>query len=368
MHHKLPTAHNPLPIAASLLQQLIAIPSFSGEEQGTAAALEAFFQAQDIPVRRQGNNIWARSRHWEECKATVLLNSHHDTVKPAAGWQRNPFHPSFEGDRLYGLGSNDAGGPLVSLIAAFLHCYQREDLPFNLILAATAEEEISGPNGIAALLGELPPIALGIIGEPTQMQMAIAERGLMVIDALAKGKAGHAAREEGINAIYLALEDIAWIRDYLFERVSPLLGPVKATVTQIEAGCQHNVVPDTCTYVIDVRTQECYTNAEVLDILQRHTHAELKPRSLRLNPSGIPEGHPIVQAGLSLGLKTFGSPTLSDQALCPFPTVKIGPGDSARSHTADEYIAISEIEAGIEIYIQLLEVYGERGYRLRRSA
>jgi acetylornithine deacetylase len=368
MNYKLITADRLLPTAVTVLEQLIATPSFSTQEQGTAEVIAGLFHVLSIPYQRHGHNVWARMLHWQEGKPVVLLNSHHDTVRPAAGWQRDPFTPTLEGDRLYGLGSNDAGGPLVSLIAAFMHFYQREGLPFNLILAATAEEEISGPNGIAALLGELPPIALGIIGEPTQLQMAIAERGLMVIDAVAKGKAGHAAREEGVNAIYLALEDIAWIKGYQFEQVSPLLGPVKATVTQIEAGYQHNVVPDTCTYVIDVRTQECYTNAEVLDLLQRHTHAELKPRSLRLNPSGIPESHPIVQAGLSLGLKTFGSPTLSDQALCPFPTIKIGPGDSARSHTADEYIAISEIEAGIEIYIQLLEVYGERVHRLRRSS
>ena len=361
MNIELPTANRLLPTAVALLQQLIATPSFSTQEQDTAEVLEGLFHMMGIPCQRQGHNVWARARHWREGKPVVLLNSHHDTVQPAAGWQRHPFTPTLEDDRLYGLGSNDAGGPLVSLIAAFIHFYQREDLPFNLILAATAEEEISGLNGIAALLGELPPITLGIIGEPTQMQMAIAERGLMVIDAAAKGKAGHAARGEGVNAIYLALEDIAWIRGYQFEKVSPLLGPVKATVTQVQAGYQHNVVPDTCTYVIDVRTQECYTNAEVLGLLQRHTQAELKPRSLRLNPSGIPDSHPIVQAGLSLGLSAFGSPTLSDQALCLFPTVKIGPGDSARSHTADEYIAISEIEAGIEIYIRLLEVYGAMG-------
>jgi acetylornithine deacetylase len=361
MDTRLPTTNRLLPTAVALLQQLIATPSFSTHEEGTAAVLEAFFQALGIPAQRQGNNVWVRARYWQESKPVVLLNSHHDTVKPAAGWQRDPFHPNLEDGSLYGLGSNDAGGPLVSLIAVFLHYYERESLPFNLILAATAEEEISGTQGIAALLSELPPIALGIIGEPTQMQMAIAERGLMVIDAVVKGKAGHAAREEGINAIYLALEDIAWIRGYQFEQVSPLLGPVKAAVTQIQAGYQHNVVPDTCTYVIDVRTQECYTNAEVLDLLQRHTQADLKPRSLRLNPSGIPGSHPIVRAGLSMGLRTFGSPTLSDQALCPFPTVKIGPGDSARSHTADEFILLREIEEGIDIYIRLLEVYGAIG-------
>ncbi|MCB0570801.1 MAG: M20 family metallo-hydrolase [Phaeodactylibacter sp.] len=343
--------------AIALLRQLIATPSFSREEAGTARLIEGFFQQRGIPVERSGNNVWARSRHWQEMNPTVLLNSHHDTVKPAAGWQRDPFEPVVEGGALYGLGSNDAGGPLVALIAAFLFFCDSRELPFNLILAATAEEEVSGANGIASILSEIPTPKLGIIGEPTQMQLAIAERGLMVIDAVVRGKAGHAARDEGVNAIYLALEDINWIRQYRFEKVSPSLGPVKATVTQAEAGHQHNVVPDTCRYVIDVRTQECYTNQEVFDILQQHTRAELKARSMRLNPSGIPEGHAIVQAARQLGLNTFGSPTLSDQALCPFPTVKIGPGDSARSHTADEFILLSEVEAGINTYIQLLDTF-----------
>ncbi|MCB0596996.1 MAG: M20 family metallo-hydrolase [Lewinellaceae bacterium] len=346
--------------ALSLLQQLIATPSFSREEAGTAELIEAFFRSHSIPTHRKGNNIWAFSKHQDEAKPFVLLNSHHDTVRPAQGWRRDPFTPTIEGDDLYGLGSNDAGGPLVSLIATFLHFYTAEALPFNLILAATAEEEISGPNGIASILEELPEIAVGLIGEPTQMQMAVAERGLMVIDAETKGKAGHAAREEGINAIYLALQDIQWIKEYQFEKVSPTLGRVKATVTQIEAGSQHNVVPDSCRYVIDVRTQERYTNREVFDILQKHTLAELTARSFRLNPSGIPSDHPLVQAGLSLGMETYGSPTLSDQALCFFPTVKIGPGDSARSHTADEFIRVSEVEAGIKMYIRLINTFAQR--------
>lgn len=343
--------------AINLLQQLIATPSFSREEAGTAELIEDFFRERGIPTYRKGNNIWAYSKHRDEKKPFVLLNSHHDTVRPAAGWQRDPFTPVIEGDILYGLGSNDAGGPLTALIAAFLYFYEKEGLSFNLILAATAEEEISGPNGIASILEELPEITAGIIGEPTQMQLAIAERGLMVIDAVARGKAGHAARDEGVNAIYLALQDIQWIREYRFEKISPTLGPVKASVTQIEAGSQHNVVPDTCRYVIDLRTQERYTNREVFDILQSHTIAELTARSFRLNPSGISPDHPLVKAGIDLGMKTYGSPTLSDQALCPFPTVKIGPGDSARSHTADEYILLSELEDGIVQYIELLEGY-----------
>lgn len=343
--------------ALSLLRRLIAIPSFSREEAGTADLIETFFRERGIPTCRKGNNIWAYSQHRDETKPFVLLNSHHDTVRPAAGWQRDPYTPTIEGDALYGLGSNDAGGPLVSLIATFLHFYENKGLPFNLILAATAEEEISGPGGLAAVLEELPEITVGIIGEPTQMQMAVAERGLMVIDAVARGKAGHAARDEGINAIYLAMQDIQWIKEYQFEKASPLLGPVKTTVTQIEAGSQHNVVPDTCRYVVDVRTQECYTNREVFDILQEHTAAELSARSFRLNPSGIPPDHPLVQAGVAVGMKTYGSPTLSDQALCPFPTIKAGPGDSARSHTADEFIRLSEMEEGIKAYIRLVNAY-----------
>jgi acetylornithine deacetylase len=346
--------------AIALLQSLIATPSFSREEEETAAIIDRFLTDAGVTTHQKGHNIWAFNRQFDETKPNVLLNSHHDTVRPVAGWAKDPFSPDMEEGTLYGLGSNDAGGPLVSLIATFLHFYEREDLPFNLILAATAEEEISGANGIAAVLPELPEIAVGIIGEPTQMQLAIAERGLMVIDAEVTGIAGHAARNEGVNAIYLALKDIEWIRQHRFEQVSRLLGPVKATVTQIKAGHQHNVVPDRCDFVIDVRTNEHYTNAEVLEYLQIHTQSILVPRSLRLNPSGIPEDHPLVQAGIGLGMSTYGSPTLSDQALCPFPTVKIGPGDSARSHTADEYIKVSEVEEGIERYIALLEGYVER--------
>jgi len=354
---------NTPPLAANaiaLLKSLIATPSFSREEEQTAAIIDRFLKDAGVSTHRKEHNIWAFNRHFDETKPNVLLNSHHDTVKPVKGWTKDPFSPDMEEGTLYGLGSNDAGGPLVSLIATFLHFYEREDLPFNLILAATAEEEISGANGIAAVLPELPEIAVGIIGEPTQMQLAIAERGLMVIDAEVTGIAGHAARNEGVNAIYLALKDIEWIRQHDFERVSRLLGPVKATVTQIKAGHQHNVVPDRCDFVIDVRTNEHYTNAEVLEYLQIHTQSILVPRSLRLNPSGIPEDHPLVQAGIALGMSTYGSPTLSDQALCSFPTVKIGPGDSARSHTADEYIKVSEVEEGIERYIALLEGYVER--------
>lgn len=342
--------------AIQLLEQLIATPSLSREESDTAELLYTFFQKKAIPVERGLNNVWVRNKHWQKGKPILLLNSHHDTVKPAAGWQRPPFQATTEGETLYGLGSNDAGGPLVSLIATFLHFFEAPSLPFNLLLAATAEEEISGKNGIAALLPELGEISLGIVGEPTKMEMAIAEKGLMVIDGTAAGKSGHAARNEGINALYLALEDIAWIRQHEFEKVSPLLGAVKATVTQIEAGTQHNVVPDRCSFVIDVRTNEAYSNQAVFEHLQANTQSDLKARSFRLNSSGIPLEHPVIQYGKSLGWPHFGSPTLSDQALMPFTTLKLGPGDSARSHTADEFIKHSEIKDGIQKYIQLLSM------------
>lgn len=342
--------------AIDLLKTLIATPSFSREEAEAAKCIEEFFSSKNIPFQRKLNNTWVQNRHWQAGKPVLLLNSHIDTVKPATGWQRDPFHPGVEQDDvLYGLGSNDAGGPLVSLMAAFVHFYERTDLPVNLIMAATAEEEISGANGIAALIPELGQIDFAIVGEPTQMRMAIAEKGLMVIDGEAKGISGHAAREEGVNALYIALDDIQIIRQLELERVSPLLGKTKMSVTQIEAGKQHNVVPDSCRFVIDVRTNECYRNEDVFEILQSKVQSTLKARSFRLNSSGIPLAHPLVQSGLKLGLPYFGSPTLSDQALMPFPSLKIGPGDSARSHTADEYIRLSEIRSGVELYIQLIE-------------
>jgi len=343
--------------AIALLKQLIENPSFSREEDPTAALIVRFFEEQHITCLRKGNNVWAKNEHFSEEKPSLLLNSHHDTVKPVQGWQRDPFKARLEGDVLYGLGSNDAGGPLVSLIATFVHFYDKKELPFNLIMAATAEEEISGKNGVASILEELGEIEAAIVGEPTSLDMAIAGKGLMVIDGEAKGKSGHAAREEGVNAIYIALQDIDWIRNYQFEKVSPLLGPVKMSVTQINAGYQHNVVPDSCQFVIDLRSNECYTNQELFAILQENTQSELKARSFRLNSSGIPADHPLVRAGVKMGLKTYGSPTLSDQALMPFSSLKLGPGDSARSHTADEYIKLSEIKKGIEVYVKLLNGY-----------
>lgn len=347
--------------AVELLKKLIAIPSFSREENETAMLIESFFAQKNIPTQRKGNNIWAKNRFFNKNLPTILLNSHHDTVKPVSGWSRDPFAPDVEGGKLYGLGSNDAGGALVSLIATFLHFWNNENLKYNIVIAATAEEEISGANGIASLLPDLPPPSVGIVGEPTLTQMAVAEKGLMVIDGVAVGKAGHAARQEGINALYIAIADIQRIKDFKFDKVSDLLGEVRATVTQIGAGTQHNVVPDRCHFVIDVRSNECYTNEEILNILQQQTQSELKARSFRLQSSRIDLAHPLVLSGSKLGLRAYGSPTLSDQALLPFTTLKMGPGDSARSHTADEYIHLAEIEDGINKYIAILEGFLDLG-------
>lgn len=340
--------------AIELLKKLIATPSFSREEAATADLLTAFFYQKNIPTQRTGNNIWARAKHWQPDRPTLLLCSHHDTVRPVSGWRRNPFEPVVEDGKLYGLGSNDAGASLVSLAAVFAHFYEVKNPPWNLVFLGAAEEEVSGNQGIAMVLPLLGQVDVGIVGEPTGMLMAVAEKGLLVVDAEAKGKAGHAAREEGENAIYLALQDIEFLRNYQFEKVSELLGPVKITVTQIEAGTQHNVVPDTCRFVVDIRTNEHYTNEEVFAILQKKLRSKLQARSFRLNSSRIPTDHPLVQRGKALGLRSFGSPTLSDAALMPFPALKIGPGDSARSHTADEFVRLEEILKGIEIYGKLV--------------
>jgi acetylornithine deacetylase len=340
--------------AIALLKDLVAIPSFSRQEDKTADCIEAFFRARNIPCQRLKNNVWAYNRFFDPDKPTVLLNSHHDTVKPNPSWTLDPFRPLVQEGKVYGLGSNDAGGCLVSLIATFCHFYDQPGLGYNLVMAATAEEEVSGTDGLESVLPHLPPISFAVVGEPTQMHLAIAEKGLMVVDCIARGKAGHAAREEGDNAIYKALRDIDWITKYQFPEVSPTLGPVKMTVTIIQAGSQHNVVPDTCTFTIDVRTTDKYSNEAVLAVLQEHLQSEAKPRSVRLTPSSIPPDHPVVQAGEALGLRTYGSPTTSDQALLRCPSLKMGPGDSARSHTANEYIYLTEIEHGIQTYIEVL--------------
>lgn len=341
--------------AIELLRSLISTPSFSKEEDKTAMLISSFFTKKGIQVNRSNNNIWIGSKYPAKGVPTILLNSHHDTVKPVAGWQRNPFEPSLEDQVLYGLGSNDAGASLVALATVFVHFYEERNLPFNLIYLASAEEEISGKEGVESVLPKLGKIDFGIVGEPTQMQMAIAEKGLLVIDGTAYGNAGHAAREEGENAIYTALKDIDFLQKKHFEKISKQLGAVKISVTQINAGTQHNVVPDQCRFVVDVRTTECYSNKEVFDFLQKKTQSELIARSFRLNSSGISIEHPLVKIGHALGLASFGSSTLSDQSLMPFPTLKIGPGNSNRSHTADEFILLEEIENGIDIYCQLLD-------------
>jgi acetylornithine deacetylase len=340
--------------AVDLLKELISIPSFSREEQGTADAIVRSFEGNGVPVQRHKNNIWAANKHYDPSKPTILLNSHHDTVRPNKDYTRDPFMPAEEQGMLYGLGSNDAGGCLVALIATFLHFYDRADLQYNIIVAATAEEEISGVDGIAAVLPLLGDVAFAIVGEPTRMNMAVAEKGLMVLDCVAHGVSGHAARDEGDNAIYKAMKDIEWFRTYAFPLVSELLGPVKMSVTMVNAGTQHNVVPATCSFTVDVRLNECYDHESALATIRQHVTSEVSARSTRLRSTSIAMDHPLVVAGLALGLAPFGSATMSDKALMPFPALKIGPGDSARSHTADEYILLSEIRNGIDVYIQLL--------------
>lgn len=341
--------------ALELLQKLIALPSFSREEDKTADLIGEFLRAQGVSLHRKGNNVWAYNQHFDPAKPSILLNSHHDTVRPNAGYTRDPFHPTVEEGKLYGLGSNDAGGCLVSLLATFLYFYPKQNLAYNLVVAATAEEEVSGLNGIELVYPDLGPIDFAIVGEPTQMHLAVAEKGLMVLDALVLGRSGHAAREEGENAIYKALPDIEWFRTFRFPEESEYLGPVKMSVTVIQAGTQHNVVPDRCTFTVDVRVTDNYTHEQVLEIIRSQVGAEVTPRSMRLRSSQIAKEHPIVQAGLKLGRRTYGSPTSSDQALIPVTSIKIGPGDSARSHTADEFIYVHEIREGIDLYIRLLE-------------
>src|SRR2546421_1573800 len=355
--------------AIELLKQLIATPSFSKEEDQTAGIIRRFLESKEIPASGLMNNIWADNQFFDSGKPTILLNSHHDTVKPNRGYTIDPFLPLESNAKLFGLGSNDAGGSLVSLIAAFIYFHKREDLRYNLVLAATAEEEISGHNGIEALLKSeeflrsVQPVSnysfkewSGIVGEPTQMHMAVAERGLMVLDCIAEGKAGHAARNEGENAIYKAIRDIEWFCGFQFEKKSNLLGPVKMTVTSVNTENRaHNVVPAECSFIVDARINELYSFEEVLATIKANVQSEIRPRSTRLRSTSISLDHPLVKAGSALGRKYYGSPTTSDKALMPFPVLKMGPGDSARSHTADEYIYIAEIKEGIELYIRLLE-------------
>jgi acetylornithine deacetylase len=342
--------------AVELLSDLIAIPSVSRDEKLAADCMENRMKDWGLSPRREANNIWVVADGYDAGRPTVLLNAHIDTVKPVATWTKNPHEPLMEGDRLYGLGSNDCGGGLVTLLQVF-RVLKDEVLPFNLIYLASAEEEVSGKDGVERVLPLLPKIDVAIVGEPTGMQPAIAEKGLMVIDGYAKGISGHAARNEGVNAIYEALDDLVWLRDYRFGKESPLLGPTKMTVTQVESGTQHNVIPDALHFVIDVRTNEYYQNEYVFAFLQKHMRrCELKARSFRLHSSSIATEHPLVKRCVELGLTPFGSPTLSDQALMSFPSFKLGPGESSRSHSADEYICISEIERALELYLQILTV------------
>ncbi len=341
--------------ALALLKRLIATPSFSREEDGTATLIADFFRHKHIPSERLKHNVWAKNRCFDPAKPTILLNSHHDTVRPNTSYTRDPFAPTEQDGKLFGLGSNDAGGCLVSLLATFAHLYDRPDMTHNVVMAATAEEEISGRDGLELLLPMLPPIDFAIVGEPTDMQLAIAEKGLLVLDCTAHGVSGHAARNEGENAIYNAIRDIGWLTTYQFSKVSPLLGPIKLSVTMIQAGTQHNVVPDACRFTIDVRVTEQYTLEAIIETIQANIRAEVNPRSIRLKPSSIPADHPIVRAGLALGRHTYGSPTTSDQAVLNCPSLKCGPGHSGRSHSADEFIFVHEIGEGVAGYIQMLE-------------
>ncbi|MDR1881620.1 MAG: M20 family metallo-hydrolase [Prevotella sp.] len=340
--------------AVDLLKEMIKTPSFSREEHNVAEVVAACMNRMGFEPARKGNNLWIQGRGFDPSKPTILLNSHMDTVRPVSGWTKDPFLPEAEGDALYGLGSNDAGASLVSLLHAFFILTSKKQ-DYNLVFLASCEEEVSGKGGAEAVIPELPEIKFGIVGEPTRMNPAIAEKGLLVLDCTSYGRAGHAAREEGENAIYKAMRDIEWFETYRFPETSGLLGPVKMTVSMINAGTQHNVVPDKCDFVVDVRSNELYSNEELFNIIDGHTDCEVKPRSFRLNSSHISLENPFVQRVLMTGKEPCGSPTLSDQAFMPFPTLKMGPGDSARSHTANEYILLGEIREAIELYVKLLD-------------
>ena len=341
--------------AVMLLKDLIAIPSISRNEEKAADKLAEYLNLWHLPFGREGNNLWVGCPDWDNNRPTVMLNAHIDTVKPVSSWTRDPFQPMQEGDMLYGLGANDCGGGLVALLQTYRIMLERPR-NYNILWVTSAEEEVSGENGFSRVMSKLPKIDVAIVGEPTGMQPAIAEKGLMVIDGYAHGKSGHAAREEGVNAIYEALEDLIWLRDYKFRKVSPLLGATKMTVTVVEGGTQHNVIPDTLHFVIDVRTNEFYQNEYLFEFLRKKmTKCELRARSFRLHSSSIPEDHPLIRRCIERGMQPFGSPTLSEQALMPFLSFKLGPGDSGRSHSADEFIKISEIQQAIDTYVGLLD-------------
>ena len=343
--------------AIELLKKLIQTPSFSSEEDKTALLIEAWFIENEIPFERNNNNIWAYNLHFDKSKPTLLLNSHHDTVNPNQGYTIDPFSAIVEGDKLFGLGSNDAGGCLVSLIAAFTNLHKAENLSHNIVIVASAEEESSGQNGLNSVLKFLPELDCAIVGEPTQMQLAIAEKGLVVLDVQVLGTASHAAHVNLDNPIMKTIGILEWFKNYQFDKKSEVLGPVKATITQINAGKQHNVVPSECNLVVDIRVNEKYTNQEIVDIINQNIEAVVQPRSLNLKASSIPENHGLVQAGIALGRTTYGSPTLSDQSVLECQSLKLGPGNSLRSHTSNEFIYLSEIEEGIEIYIKILSAF-----------
>ena len=340
--------------AIALLKKLIETPSFSSEEQQTALLIENWFNQNEIPFKRENNNVWAFNKHFDKNKPTLLLNSHHDTVRPNQAYTNDPFKAIVEDGKLYGLGSNDAGGCLVSLLASFVYFYEKENLAHNIVMVASAEEESSGKNGLNSVLKHLPELECAIVGEPTLMQLAVAEKGLLVLDIKVKGTPSHAAHQNDDSAIYKTLPIVEWFKNYSFEKVSEQLGPVKMTVTQINAGKQHNVVPSECDLVVDIRVNDCYNNSQILETIRANVDAEVNPRSMHLNASSIPVSHGLVQAGIALGRTTYGSPTLSDQSVLNCKSLKLGPGDSLRSHSADEFIYLNEIEEGIELYIKIL--------------
>ena len=340
--------------AVELLKKLIATPSVSRNEKDAADIMEQTIRSYGFEPQREANNIWILDPHYDESRPTLLLNAHIDTVKPVASWTRDPFSPDVEDGVLYGLGSNDCGGGLCSLLQIFRMLTEKPQ-HYNLIYLASAEEEVSGKDGITRALPLLPHIDLAIVGEPTGMNPAVAEKGLMVLDVIAHGKSGHAARNEGVNAIYEALDDMRWIRDYKFEKVSEFLGPTKMTLTVVNAGTQHNVIPDKCTMLVDIRTNEFYDNEEVYEFIRQHLKSEVKAHSFRLKSSRIDPEHPLIRKCVAMGMKPFGSPTLSDQALMHFPSFKLGPGESSRSHSADEFIKISEISDAVAKYRELLD-------------
>ena len=348
--------------ALQLLQALISIPSLSKDEKGTADRIAAFLEERNISIERDACNVWAVNKFFDPAKPSILLNSHHDTVAPNSKYTREPFLPEMIGEKLYGLGSTDAGASLVCLIAAFLHFYEQEQLSYNIVLAATAEEEISGKDGIERLFANEAfkkmfsrPGSFAIVGEPTELQLAVAEKGLLVLDCIAHGKAGHAARDEGDNAIYKAMKAMAWFQQYRFPEISENLGEVKMTVTSVATENKaHNVVPATCSFVVDIRVTDVYTHEAIIEEIKKHVEVELVPRSTRLRSSSIPMDHPVVKAGIALGKTTYGSPTASDQALIPLPSLKCGPGFSGQSHSADEFVELKWIPEAVAFYIQWL--------------